>query len=39
MTGFFEGGYAFQRQLNYASGLPGSFDPNGAFYVHAGVSF
>ena len=39
VTGFFEGGYAFQRELNYASGLPSSFDPNGAFYVHAGVSF
>ena len=39
VTGFFEGGYAFQRELNYASGLPSSFDPNSAFYVHAGVSF
>ncbi len=39
VTGFFEGGYACQRELNYASGLPSSFDPNGAFYVHAGVSF
>ncbi len=39
VTGFFEGGYAFDRELNYASGLPSSFDPNGAFYVHAGVSF
>jgi hypothetical protein len=39
LTGFFEGGYAFERQLNYASGLPSSFDPNGAFYVHAGISF
>jgi hypothetical protein len=39
LTGFFEGGYAFERQLNYASGLPSSFVPNGAFYVHAGISF
>jgi hypothetical protein len=39
VTGFFEGGYAFQRELNYASGLPSTFNPNGAFYVHAGVSF
>ena len=39
VTGFFEGGYAFQRELNYASGLPSTFDPNGTFYVHAGVSF
>jgi hypothetical protein len=39
VTGFFEGGYAFQRELNYASGRPSSFDPNGAAYVHAGVSF
>jgi hypothetical protein len=39
LTGFFEGGYAFQRQLNYASGLPSQFVPDGAFYVHAGVSF
>ena len=38
-TGFFEGGYAFDRQLNYASGEPSTFDLNGAFYVHAGVSF
>jgi len=38
-TGFFEGGYAFQRELVYASGLPGTFVPNGTFYVHAGVSF
>jgi hypothetical protein len=38
-AGFVEGGYAFERQLNYASGLPSSFTPNGAFYVHAGVSF
>ncbi len=39
VTGFFEGGYAFERQLNYASGLPSNFEPNGVFYVHAGVSF
>ncbi len=39
LTGFFEGGYAFDRQLNYASGLPGSFDLNGTAYVHAGMSF
>jgi len=39
VTGFFEGGYAFQRQLVYASGLPGSFNPDGTAYVHAGVSF
>lgn len=39
LTGFVEGGYAFDRQLNYASGLPSSFDPNGTAYVHAGVSF
>jgi len=39
MTGFIEGGYAFQRELNYASGLPSSVDLTGAFYVHAGVSF
>ena len=39
VTGFFEGGYAFERELNYASGEPGTFDPNGAFYVHAGVTF
>ena len=38
-TGFFEGGYAFERQLNYASGLPSYADLNGAFYVHAGVAF
>ena len=38
-TGFFEGGYAFERQLNYASGLPSQFVPDGAFYVHAGISF
>jgi hypothetical protein len=38
-TGFVEGGYAFQRQLVYASGLPGTFLPDGTFYVHAGVSF
>ena len=39
VTGFFEGGYAFQRELNYASGLPGTFTPNGTAYVHAGLSF
>ena len=39
VTGFFEGGYAFQRELNYASGLPSTFTPNGTAYVHAGVSF
>jgi hypothetical protein len=39
MTGFFEGGYAFQRQLNYASGLPGNVFLLGTGYVHAGVSF
>ncbi len=38
-TGFFEGGYAFQRQLVYASGQPGTFTPNGTFYLHAGVAF
>ena len=27
------------RELVYASGLPGSFDPNGTAYVHAGMSF
>ena len=27
VTGFFEGGYAFQRELNYASGLPSQFRP------------
>ncbi len=37
--GFFEGGYAFQRQLNYASGLPSDVNLDGAFYVHAGVAF
>ncbi len=39
LTGFFEGGYAFQRELNYASGLPSTFVPNGTAYVHAGMSF
>ncbi len=38
-TGFVEGGYAFQRELDYASGLPSTFVPNGTAYVHAGVSF
>jgi len=39
MKGFFEGGYAFQRELNYASNLPSYVSLNGAFYVHAGLSF
>ncbi len=39
VKGFIEGGYAFDRQLNYASGLPSSFTPNGTGFVHAGVSF
>ena len=38
-TGFFEGGYAFNRQLIYASGEPGTFTPNGTCYLHAGASF
>ena len=36
---FVEGGYAFNRQLVYASGQPSTFTPNGTFYVHAGASF
>ena len=39
MTGFFEAGYAFNRELVYASGLPGTFTPGGTFYLHSGVSF
>jgi hypothetical protein len=38
-TGFFEAGYAFDRQLVYASRLPAFFDLNGTFYLHAGASF
>ena len=39
LHGFFEGGYSFNRELVYASGLPGNFNPTPAFYVHAGVAF
>ncbi len=39
MHGFFEGGYAFNRELIYASGRPETFTPNASFYIHAGVSF
>ena len=39
VTGFFEGGYAFQRELVYASSMPDTFVPNGTGYIHAGVSF
>ncbi len=38
-TGFVEGGYAFQRELDYASGRPSNFVPDGTAYVHAGVTF
>jgi hypothetical protein len=38
-TGFFEGGYAFDRELVYASGQPSTFMPNGTFYLHSGVAF
>jgi hypothetical protein len=38
-TGFFEVGYAFDRQLVYASQMPDTFTPNGTVYLHAGVSF
>ncbi len=38
-TGFFEVGYAFERELVYASQMPNTFTPNGTFYLHAGVSF
>jgi hypothetical protein len=38
-TGFFEVGYAFERQLVYASQMPDTFTPNGTFYLHAGASF
>jgi hypothetical protein len=38
-TGFFEVGYAFNRQLVYASEMPDTFTPNGTVYLHAGASF
>jgi hypothetical protein len=38
-TGFFEAGYAFDRQLIYASLEPSTFNATGTFYLHSGVSF
>ena len=38
-TGFFEAGYAFDRQLVYASQMPDTFTPNGTFYLHSGFTF
>ncbi len=37
--GFFEAGYAFDRQLIYASLDPSTFNANGTFYLHSGFSF
>ena len=37
--GFFEAGYAFDRQLIYASLNPNTFNATGTFYLHSGISF
>ena len=38
-TGLFEGGVAFERQLQYASQLPGVFYLNISFFLRAGLAF
>jgi hypothetical protein len=39
MKGYFEVGFACDRQLNYKSGLPSSFYPNNTVFVGAGLSY
>jgi len=39
LRGFVEGGFVFDRQIFYRSGIPGQFNPSDTVMVRAGISF